>query len=454
MLGCMSAKKEPELNSDADADTRFDEEDIEGPVSSQDLANAKKEIAARCKSAGLTLEEGTQIDESPLLKLGMKCGRGFRWLFLGSDEIVKLLSIPFETFVFLTDYEAVCSYKDGFIEAAIRPIGAGFAPASFVFRRLFGAEGRLESFDVEAFKLILEPSQNNLPVIELSAASDLFKKLIRSPPRARLTLKLTGCRIATHDQALVLLRKIADSVFFQIDLLADIGIMLERERRRSAIARRPLKKASLITDLQYPQTEFDDAPLSLYWYARSAFGMSLLQFLAFYQVVEFYFPTYSKAEAQRKLKAILKDPTFRGDRDADIGKLLTAIHVSRSGAFGDERSQLRATLTECIDANALRDFLESDLARKDFYSAKGKSLAYHKIPLSNPTADLRNDVADRIYDIRCKIVHTKNDSRDGELELLLPYSVEAQELPVDIELVQYLARSVLIAGSSPLRDTV
>src|SRR5580704_11856314 len=136
MLGCMSDKKEPELNSDADADTRFDEEDIEGPVSSQDLANAKKEIAARCKSAGLTLEEGTQIDESPLLKLGMKCGRGFRWLFLGSDEIVKLLSIPFETFVFLTDYEAVCSYKDGFIEAAIRPIGAGFAPASFVFRRL------------------------------------------------------------------------------------------------------------------------------------------------------------------------------------------------------------------------------------------------------------------------------------------------------------------------------
>jgi hypothetical protein len=38
--------------------------------------------------------------------------------------------------------------------------------------------------------------------------------------------------------------------------------------------------------------------------------MPLLQFLAFYQVIEFYFPTYSQAEAHRKLKAILKDPPF------------------------------------------------------------------------------------------------------------------------------------------------
>lgn len=115
-------------------------------------------------------------------------------------------------------------------------------------------------------------------------------------------------------------------------------------------------KTDLRSDVQYPKTEFDDAPLSLYWYARGAFGMPLLQFLAFYQVIEFYFPIYSKAEAQRKLKAILKDPTFRGDRDADIGKLLSAIYITRSGAYGDERSQLRATLVECVDGTALKGF--------------------------------------------------------------------------------------------------
>jgi hypothetical protein len=179
--------------------------------------------------------------------------------------------------------------------------------------------------------------------------------------------------------------------------------------------------------------------------------MPLLQFLAFYQVVEFYFPIYSEAEAQRKLKAILKDPTFRGDRDADIGKLLSAIHVSRSGGFGDERSQLRATLAECVDADALRTFFESDADRREFYTGKGKSHSYHRIPLGSPGTDLRTDVADRIYDIRCKIVHTKNDSRD-QLDLLLPFSKEAEQLSHDIELVQYVAQSVLVAGSLPFRS--
>jgi len=180
--------------------------------------------------------------------------------------------------------------------------------------------------------------------------------------------------------------------------------------------------------------------------------MPLLQFLAFYQVIEFYFPVYSQAEAQRKLKAMLKDPTFRGDRDADIAKLLSSIYVSRSGSFGDERSQLRATLMECVDSQSLRNFLESYPDRKEFYLAKAKGLPYHKVPLANPTADLRSDVADRMYDIRCKIVHTKNDAREGGVDLLLPFSQEAEQLSFDIELAQYVAQLTLIAGSLPFRS--
>ena len=144
--------------------------------------------------------------------------------------------------------------------------------------------------------------------------------------------------------------------------------------------------------------------------------MPLLQFLAFYQVIEFYFPTYYQAEANRKIRAILKDPTFRSDRDADLGRILGAIQLNRSGGFGDERSHLKATLVECVDADGLRQFLEENEERKSFLSSKAKGLTEHKLPIANPGLDLRNDVADRIYDIRCKIVHTKSDSRDGEVE--------------------------------------
>jgi hypothetical protein len=178
--------------------------------------------------------------------------------------------------------------------------------------------------------------------------------------------------------------------------------------------------------------------------------MPLLQYLAFYQAIEFYFPVYSRSEAQRKLKMILKDPTFRSDRDADIARLLSAIYVSRTGAFGDERSQLRATLMECCDFEELRSFLEAEQSRKEFFLSKSKAQPYHKIPLGGPSVDLRNDVADRVYEIRCKIVHTKTDARDSAFELLLPFSAEAEQLSHDIELVQYLAKRVLISSSTSL----
>jgi hypothetical protein len=261
-----------------------------------------------------------------------------------------------------------------------------------------------------------------------------------------MTLKLSGVAAKTHDSALELLNKISGSLFFQIDMLSGVPFALERERRRVPSSRR--KVSGEAGDLQYPRVQYDNAPLSLYWYGRSAWGMPLLQYLAFYQAIEFYYPIYSRSEAQRKLKVILKDPTFHSDRDADIARLLSAIYVSRTGAFGDERSQLRATLMECCDPEELRSFFEGDASRKEFFTAK-KLSPYHKIPIANTAADLRNDVAERVYEIRCKIVHTKIDTKDSALELLLPFSAEAEQLSHDIELVQYLANRVLISSSTP-----
>ena len=111
----------------------------------------------------------------------------------------------------------------------------------------------------------------------------------------------------------------------------------------------------------------------MYWYARSAVKMPLLQFLAFYQLIEFYYPTYSQIDVRRRLKTILKDPTFRGDKDTDIGKILSTIQINRSGAFGDERSQLKVTLTECIDADSLREYFRKDSDRVEFSQIKPKA---------------------------------------------------------------------------------
>lgn len=427
-------------------DIDFEEEEFLQAIPQEELAAAYKTLQERCKAAGIPYEEESYPEDDTRIKVGIKCGRNIRWVNLWLDESIdKFLSVPFEDYAFLSDLEAICSYGEGKIEAALRLASPQNGPTSYIYRRLFGYEQQ----DVESSRILLTAPQDGLPSVEISPASDIFSGLVRGPSRFRLTLKIAGCHTTTHDSALALLNKTAGAVLFQLDLLTHVPMILERERRRVPNGKRLRRNKPLVTELQYPKTQLDNAPLSLYWYARSASSMPLLQFLAFYQVIEFYYPIYSQAEAQRKIKGILKDPIFRGDRDADIARLLSAIHVSRSGAFGDERSQLRATLLECVDPDSLRQFLGADAERVAFFTSKGKSAPYHVISLASPSADLRTDVADRVYDIRCKIVHTKSDSRDSGLELLLPFSKEAEQLMHDIELVQYLAQQVLIAGSAP-----
>ena len=431
----------------ADDDFIDDENEIEKPVDPAQLNTARKELERRCKDANMAIteseaEEGEQIS----LEVGLPSGRDKRWIYLHDIEgINSLLAIPFEKYFFLSGYNAIGSYVDNEIEAAIRPLGP-FGQS--VFKRLFSKElTEVEVNDID-FNISLSPSTFG-PSITLGPSSISFKRLVRGAIN-RVSLKLTKLTVTQHDQAISILERVSNSLFFQVDLLSNVSLGLSRRRQPRTKGLRRTKK-DIAEELQYPTTEYDEAPISLYWYAKSAVGMPLLQFLAFYQVVEFYFPTYYQAEAQRKIRTILKDPTFRSDRGADLGKILGAIQIGRSGGLGDERAQLKATLMECVAEDSLRDFLASDDTRISFFSSKTKGLTNHKLSLTSSTTDLRSDVANRLYDIRCKIVHTKSDSRDGEVELLLPFSKEAELLYYDIELIQFLSQKVLIAASTSLQ---
>jgi hypothetical protein len=434
----------------SDLPLEFDEDDDEQPLSIDSAREAKDALRTRCKAAGLEFEEinrGGEDGEQSFIKIGMKCGREKKWIYLWSvEEVAKFVRIKFEQYCFIPGYEAVACYEYGTIEASIRPLGSG--PSLFPLRRIF-SEKDSSGRPSELTEVVLTGSQPGWPVVTLGPPSVQFDTLTGRSWRSRFALTISDAKIDNSEKAIALLQRISNSIFFQIDLLSDVPLTIERDRDRVNQGRRRRRTRSVVDDLSYPMNEYDQAPISLYWYGRSASGMPLLQFLAFYQAIEFYYPTYARAEAQRRIRGILKDPTFRGDRDADLGRLLSAIYVSRAGAYGDERSQLKATLIECVDPQELRDFLSADPSRLDFFTQKSKS-GYHKLPINNPNADLRDDVAERIYSIRCKIVHTKTDSRDTEVELLLPFSTDAERLFHDIDLCQYLARQVLISASSRL----
>lgn len=431
--------------NDATEDSDLDVEDIiEVDDEAGGLDILLDALKARCSAANIEIRQTTYNDDGETIvytSIALPSGRETRWIGTSGNRLENILSIDFEKVVFLKGYEAICCYERGFIEASIR---SGSGPVPLIMRNLVGRATDIEGQQ----EYVLSPPEGleNRPTYRIGPPSQEFAALVQNPVRlTRPTLRLEGITISTHDQAVDLLQKYANSFLFQIDLLFGTSVMLERERLRRF---RPIRRRGEVAQVEYPSAEYDEAPLSLYWYARSARGMPLLQFLAFYQCIEFYFPTFSKAEARRKIALLLKDPTFRADRDSDVARLLSAISISRSGGIGDERTQLRASINECLNPEELREFFNADEDRVAYFGGKQKS-GVHKIPIANETADLRNDVADRLYNIRCRIVHTK-DSEQHSGSMILPFSEEADQLIFDIDLAQFVAQKILIATSSHL----
>ncbi len=151
--------------------------------------------------------------------------------------------------------------------------------------------------------------------------------------------------------------------------------------------------------------------MSLYWYARAAADMPLIAFLGYYQVLEYYMP--------------IRTPTLRS-----------------------ERERLCDLLQRCVDAPTLSAFLHSSVERRQFFEGQGGALAARPIPLGQSPEDPRSPVAERVYEIRCRIVHTKR----SESSFILPASPQAALLEHDIALVQLLAQAVLLANAREIAE--
>jgi len=389
-----------------------------------------------CDSHGL---KSTIETEPPYAVVEFKNGRITRPVVIGPDAAETLVDYPLEDFVFLGDYSAVCSYKEGWIEAAVRSYG----PRTILARRsIFGIAASRSK----------EPSEVEIPgvgglTLRLTEKRGILFWLDYGSP---IYLRIEGIGITEHDKAVSLLEDLSNSLFMQIDFRFDSPLGIGRDRfpsRRIFKARGRLDEDN---QLVYPRVSYDRSPSSLYWYARSATAMPLLQFLAFYQCIEFSFPQFSRRETIAKIKNVLKDPAFDWNKDSDINVILNATLESRRGLLLEERKQLGATLRQCVDATALRDFLNETEERKKYYGTDYKKISDKKISLSDETG-MVEQTADRIYDIRCKVVHTKNLEGGESDEMILPFSREADLLMDDVDLIKFLARKVLIASSIPLR---
>jgi len=376
-------------------------------------------------------------------------------------SLEQALETEFEKYRFLKEYEGIWSKENKIIEVEIGNIDSFSRDLLDRINRVINKTDESDEEDGEIPTNIDLPSIDNLD-ISIGLCSKEFAFLTgcreRGPIRRkirRITFKVRNSKSATHDSARDLVEKIANSIFFQIDLAIELPLYLQSQRESFFDRRKKRMRKQMFIDesatITEPKYEYDSEPISLYWYAKESMSMPIFQYLAFYQTIEFYFPVYSSYEAKQKIQGLIKDPRFNPNRDADITKIISTIKVAGGGkSFGNERDQLKATLTACTDNKELHDFLKADEERFNFYAEKkGKGIASQNISVNNDTSDFITEVSERIYQIRCRIVHSK--ASEGDFDALLPYSNEIKKMNFDIELIEFISRKVLITSSRPIK---
>jgi hypothetical protein len=400
-------------------------------------ATAITEIRKRCEAADIPLTEDKVLGED-WLKVSLPDGRGTRSMTLSRSRIQSFVNIDFENFRFIEGYRAVLCRKRGIAEGYIeRAAGRGNLQNGLL--RALGHRMVLPGSDVEVPDPLIEvEDEHGLTATIGFPSKELATLLLHN--QGQVAFRLEGEQLSTGD-ARSIFEKVAEGLFFQLDSRVNLPIVLSRQRAFRGEGITSIEASSL----SFPDSEFDPEPMSLYWYGRGARTMPLLQFLAFYQVMEFYFPMYAAAEARRRIKLIVGNPAFNPHDGRDIQRVLLASAVG-AGSREREQDQLRSTVRHCADPDWLRSYV---LEHDEFFGKRTKGLTDQVLRPAMGDEEMLDAVARRTYEIRCKIVHTKDSEPSKDQGLLLPFSKEAELLKLDIRLLQGLARQALVSASRP-----
>ncbi|SNS95184.1 hypothetical protein SAMN05421642_107146 [Rhodococcoides kyotonense] len=264
-----------------------------------------------------------------------------------------------------------------------------------------------------------------------------------------LTLTLSGLDVAaTHEQVEDLVEIICDSLMFDSDLLYGSSLTPARLELIPTNREPGSRRRHQSMPIQFPQNRYPHAVTVLYKSGRDRTTAPTIRYWAFYQVLEYFFPTYAMVDARRKLSRALRDPRFDIYNEDDVTKATQLLLSSGRGGGGSERDQLFTVIQEIAPEAEIREFLQELPSLIDSMADKESIISQEKVSIKGGN-DLRRMIANRIYDIRCKIVHSKGDG-SAERAGLIPGSHHDDAVRIELPLIEFLAQKAILASASKL----
>jgi hypothetical protein len=189
--------------------------------------------------------------------------------------------------------------------------------------------------------------------------------------------------------------------------------------------------------IRYPLAKLYNEVAIRFGFASQVVGDPPQAFLSYYQALEYFIPIAMQQSAIKKVRRELLDLDFANANDAS---LLRVVQAAKGPPGAGEQDQLRIVVSEYVRSDRLKEFFEHGWG--NYFGDKGPIKEAPAINAKNTGQILSREVADRIYHIRNRIVHAKDDPK---YKVLLPRSGEANALIPDVFLVRLLAIEAISA---------
>ena len=143
-------------------------------------------------------------------------------------------------------------------------------------RSLFGQDARGQDLESLTFDIAVSNVESHVRLQFHMAPKRLRAFPTRSFLIPKACISIEGLEFRTNEKAVKLLETIADSLFFELDARFNVPLGLMKARRFAVLGSTGLRRNDHLErkPLEFPDCQYDRQAISLYWYGRSATGVT------------------------------------------------------------------------------------------------------------------------------------------------------------------------------------
>jgi hypothetical protein len=390
----------------------------------------------------ILIAEGT-ADASFISISNIKGNQELELIIRDEGDVKELLALPLNELYFFRDYLGY--FHDKEVQVILRDVS---------FRTIFIIEDRLEKSPIE---ISLNYKKKNLK-LNIQFKKDTPLKFIAKHIKGSrgyslhraITISIENLSDIKLEELESEVRLILNSVLFDIEYnfnlafeLISINSLLRKIRRRpKAKYDIPLSTIELTYKKYIPE-------LIDYFHTAEKVDYLPFKYICYFHTIEYFQDKSAYFIVREKLKQIIQKPDFSLNINNYASQALNLIK-QESEKHQTDKVKIQRVFKQFVDITELKSYLE-EIGLLDYFLNEctmqfSKSLVLPALDFSSEVK-LIETLTNRIYSMRCSIVHSNPDFDDKKGVPFLATIENIDKLRYEIELIMEISKSIILKSA-------